>query len=180
MALLLGYAAYIYLSGKGVQFGWLQAWWQRLRLSWMMLWQSFGKWRTSTLPQDDDPEAEKRARFDWRHPLRGLFRGDMDPSQRVRYIYLSMLQDAQESGIARHPGETPTRYAPRLESAIQDADEPVKSITEQFVQVQYAARPAEAESLPLLEKIWQRIRKAIVQLRSDVPGDEKAEISSER
>lgn len=177
MALLLGYAAYIYLSGKGVQFGWLQAWWQRLRVSWMMLWQAFGQWRTSTLPGDEETDADKRPGFDWRHPLRSLFRGDMDPSQRVRYIYHSMLQEAQESGIARHPGETPTRYAPRLESAIQDPDEPVKTITEQFVQVQYAARPAEAESIPVLEQIWQRIRKAIVQLRNDDPGNEKTEIS---
>lgn len=177
MALLLGYAAYIYLSGKGVQFDWLQAWWQRLRVSWMMLWQAFGQWRTSTLPGDEETDAEKRPGFDWRHPLRSLFRGDMDPSQRVRYIYHSMLQEAQESGIARHPGETPTRYAPRLESAIQDPDEPVKTITEQFVQVQYAARPAEAESIPVLEQIWQRIRKAIVQLRNDDPGNEKTEIS---
>ncbi|MEZ4836347.1 MAG: DUF4129 domain-containing protein [Caldilineaceae bacterium] len=171
MVLLLGYAAYIYLSGKGVQFGWLQAWWDRLRQSWLMLWQSFGQWRTSTLADDEDAQNEKKSGFDWLRPLRGLRRGEMDPSQRVRYLYLSMLQEAEDSGVARRPGETPTRYAPRLEDALSDDERPVQTITEEFVQVQFAARPAQAESIPHLEQIWQRIRKAIERLRNPASAD---------
>ncbi len=168
MVLLLGYAAYIYLSGKGIQFGWLQQWWQRFRLSWAMLWQAFDQWRGSTLTSGEDGDTPTGNGFDWRDPLRRFRRGEMNPTQRVRYFYLSMLQEASEAGLARRPGETPARYAPRLEEALRnDEERPVDTLTEQFVQVQFAARAAEAESIPFLEQVWQKIRKAIQQSKEE-------------
>ncbi|MEZ4640525.1 MAG: DUF4129 domain-containing protein [Caldilineaceae bacterium] len=151
MVLLLGYAAYIYLSGKGVQFGWLQAWWDRLRQSWLMLRQSFGQWRTSTLADDQDAQNEKKSGFDWLRPLRGLRRGEMDPSQRVRYLYLSMLQEAEDSGVARRPGETPTRYAPRLEDALSDDERPVQPSPRNSSR-QFAARLHRRNRSPILAR----------------------------
>ena len=85
----------------------------------------------------------------------------MTPTQRVRYFYLSMLQQASEHGIVRRPGETPLRYAPRLEREIADEENPVSVLTEQFVQIHYAAGQVEEESVPYLQRIWQRIRKAL-------------------
>jgi hypothetical protein len=161
MALLLGYAAYIYLSGKGVHFGWLQQWWQRVYASWLLLWQSYHQWRRATAvaadtsEQKEDEESSRRRPFSWLR-LRG-----MDPDQQVRYFYLSMLKQGVEHGIGRRPGETPTRYAPRLEGAIADEEKPVTVLTENFVQVHFAERPIQEESIPYLKALWQRIRKAL-------------------
>lgn len=160
MALLLGYAAYIYLSGKGFQFGWVQVWWQRLRASWLLLWQSYGQWRgsTRTAEQTGEEQAEPSR---WRNPLSWLRLRGMDPTQRVRYFYLSMLQQASDHGINRRPGETPFQFAPRLEDAVEDEEHPVTSLTQQFVEIHFASRPVTEESVPYFERLWQRIRKAL-------------------
>lgn len=160
MALLLGYAAYIYLSGKGIQFGWLRDWWQRLRTSWLLLWQAYGHWRVSTRtkPQTEEEQAVQPR---WRNPLSWLRLRGMDPTQRVRYFYLSMLQQAGDHGITRQPGETPLQFAPRLEAAVEDEERPVAALTEQFVQIHFASRSVDEESVPYFERIWQRIRKAL-------------------
>jgi uncharacterized membrane protein YidH (DUF202 family) len=159
MALLLGYAAYIYLSGKGFQFGWLQAWWQRLRASWLLIWQSYRQWRVSAKTNEQGEEEVEVAR--WRNPLSWLRLRGMDPTQRVRYFYLSMLDQAGEQGIKRRPGETPFQFAPRLEEAVADEEQPVTLLTERFVEIHFASRPVPEEVVPYFEQIWQRIRKAI-------------------
>jgi hypothetical protein len=160
MALLLGYAAYIYLSGKGFQFGWVQEWWQRLRASWLLLWQSYGQWRGSVRknPESGEEQAELPR---WRNPLSWLRMRGMDPTQRVRYFYLSMLQQASEHGINRRPGETPFQFAPRLEETVEDDEHPVTLLTDKFVEIHFASRSVPEESVPYFERIWQRIRRAL-------------------
>jgi hypothetical protein len=129
MALFLSYAAYIYLSDKGVQFTWLRAFWQLLRARWRALFGSYQQWQqtrlrrqaSTTVDPEGSPGRRASRRRGWRH---------LDPSQQVRYFYLTMVERAAASGVARAAGETPAQYAIRLRD---------------FLMVSAAASPAEPD-----------------------------------
>ena len=59
VALLLGYATYIYLQGRGVNFQLLLAWLRQLLRGWKQIGSAFNEWRLRTLPP---PEEEKGGR----------------------------------------------------------------------------------------------------------------------
>jgi hypothetical protein len=161
IALLLGYAAYIYLSDKGIHFDWLKRWWQMLRLHWLSLWGAYTTWRGSTFRAEDEDELLKKESSGWRSPFSWLRLRGMSPTQRVRYYYLSVLHQAADHGIRRRPGETPLRYAPRLEEELVDEEQPVSGLTDEFVRIHYAAHQVEETSMPRLQRFWERIRKAL-------------------
>jgi hypothetical protein len=167
IVLLLGYAAYIYLSGKGIRFDWLKNWWQMLRLHWLSMWGAYTTWRVSTFRAEDEEETTRRETGGWRSPFSWLRLRGMSPTQRVRYYYLSTLEQAAEHGVRRRPGETPLRYAPRLDQQLKDEEQPVTELTEEFVRIEYAAHQAEESSIPRLQRLWERIRKAIDHKDSD-------------
>ncbi len=113
MALLLGYAAYIYFSGRGFNFAWLRALWQSLRERWLQWFGAYQQWqmtrvRTAANVANALNNLERDKFGAWQQ------RGDLDPNQRVRYLYLSLLHAAAQIGLPRAEGETPLRYAPRL------------------------------------------------------------------
>jgi len=113
MALFLSYAAYIYLSDKGVKFSWLRAFWLLLQTRWQALFGSYQQWQKTRLRRvapTEEAEGKKRGRrFNrqrgWRH---------LDPTEQVRYFYLSMVERAAASGAGRAAGETPLHYGRRL------------------------------------------------------------------
>lgn len=168
MALLLGYAAYIYLSGKGVTFTWLQNFLQRLRASWLLLWQSYSQWRATTVSAGGDAENETQTPA-WRLPFSWLRLAGMNANQQLRYFYLSMLKEGSEQGVARRPGETPSNYAGRLEQVVEDPEKPVSELTESFVQLHFAGRTVEESALPRLKERWQRIQQRLQRIQDDEP-----------
>lgn len=159
MVLLLGYAAYIYFSGKG-QLGWLTAFWQMLRLRWIQFWGAYQNWqldrRTSVRRSDQSGEAQtgsvtKRWRL-----------SNLDADQQVRYLYLATLEYAEQLGLPRKRSETPLQYAPRLRDQLSDEmtdKSEVETLTNAFVQVRYSRRPIEAKQVPKLQEIWQHIQQ---------------------
>jgi len=114
IALLLGYAAYIYLSGRGVRFTWLKQFWLMLRARWMELFGAYQEWQMTRVRRKQEREAAESERSlrdrlgDWLRPRH------LDPDQQVRYYYLSTLERAERAGLPRRPSETPSQYAPRL------------------------------------------------------------------
>ena len=126
-ALLLGYAAYIYFGGRGFTFAWLHQLWQMLRNRWNQMVDAYQDWQAThmRIAEDDDGAAAGRRR----RKLMGWlgYRG-LDPDAQVRYYYLSLLEQAEQSGHARHGSETPSRYAPRLAEAITRAASSVDAI----------------------------------------------------
>lgn len=113
MALLLGYAAYIYFGGRGFNFAWLRAFWQALRERWLQWFGAYQQWQMTrirnAITKAGATAANERERLAaWQHV------NNLSPSQRVRYLYLSLLAYAAEQGLARTGAETPLQYAPRL------------------------------------------------------------------
>jgi hypothetical protein len=157
-ALLLGYAAYIYFSGKGMHIGWLKRFWQMLKTRWQQVWHSYREWQTTRIGPEE--EVTTSGTHGWRRRLWSRFRqGNLDPDQQVRYYYLSALEQAEESGIGRTSSETPLRYGPRLAGAIDDDDarQGIRDLTDAFVRVRYASQPTASSTLPHLKQIWHRL-----------------------
>lgn len=168
MALLLGYAAYIYFGGKGDSFGWLRAFWQMLWARWVQFRGAYQGWRlvrrTNVRREDAGADEKLGGSITKRWRLR-----DLAPDQQVRFLYLATLEHAEKHGLPRKQGETPWQYAPRLTQQLREqlpAEEQenpaeVQTLTEAFVQVRYAQRPVMAEAVPALQKIWEQIKKQL-------------------
>lgn len=167
LAVLLGYAAYLYLQERGVNFAWLRQFWERLLLAWRGLWNEFDEWRTSAVkanPGEEEQPQNRRGPRWWQR----LQLGRMSPSERIRYFYLTTLDQAQEHGVARKPGETPLRFAPRLEERMPEVgDQPFSQLTDEFIEIQYAGRTVDDESASYAQRLWQRIQQALETLRGD-------------
>ena len=162
-AALLGYAAYIYFSGKGVDFAWLRRLWAMLRARWHAAFGAYRAWQAARVAANGDLDADGAGRDGRRLPgwlrLRGL-----DPDRQVRYFYLSILHRAEEAGLPRRPGETPFGYAPRLAGQldVEDADrEAIAELTEAFVQVRYAQAHVPPDRLARVKSVWQQIRRLL-------------------
>ncbi|MBI3959744.1 MAG: DUF4129 domain-containing protein [Chloroflexi bacterium] len=160
LALLLGYAAYLYLQERGVTFAWLRLLWERLRQAWRGLWGEFESWRAAVVPAAQTEEAQPQGR---RGPQwwRRLQLGRMSASERIRYFYLTTLEHAQEQGVGRKPGETPLRYAPRLEDTIhEESEKPFSQLTDEFVEIQYAGHTFDDDSASYAQHLWQHIQRS--------------------
>ncbi len=173
LVLLLGYAAYLYLQERGITFAWLRQFWDRLLLAWKGLWGEFDSWRTGMIPLAKDeevPQAKPRAPNWWRR----IQFGRMSPTERIRYFYLTTLEHAQEQGMGRKPGETPLRYAPRLEERIPDDPERAFSqLTEEFIEIQYAGHTMDDDTASYAQRLWQQIQRALDSLRGAKEEAEK-------
>ena len=160
-ALLLGYAAYIYFSGRGFNLAWLHQLWHMLRDRWRQMAGAVQEWQATHIRRtedDDDATSSRRRLMGWLG-----FRG-LDPDAQVRYYYLSLLEQAEQAGHARRKSETPLRYAPRLtdEIAEEDADrDAVHTLTEAFVRVRYAGDHVEAEDAVRLRGLWNQIKRLL-------------------
>jgi hypothetical protein len=159
MALLLGYAAYIYFSGKGVNLGWLTTLWRMLLARWAQFRHAYQAWAATRLPtvkNEGDGEQGRSGLGRWWQ------RRKLDPEQQVRYYYLSTLERAEQSGLVRRQAETPLQYAPRLAQRVEETMEDkqaVQTLTTAFVQARYSRRRIEATQIPRLQQIWQQIRQ---------------------
>ena len=161
-ALLLGYAAYIYFSGRGFSFAWLHQLWLMLRERWRQMAGAVQEWQTTRLRRNEGEETPVGRR---RRRLMGWlgFRG-LDPDAQARYYYLSLLEQAEQAGHARRNSETPLRYAPRLADQIaeEDADrDAVHALTGAFVRVRYAGDHIEAEDATRLRSLWDRLKRSL-------------------
>jgi hypothetical protein len=171
MALILGYAAYIYLSDRGVQFTWLLTFWQLLRQRWSAFFGGYRRWqRNLVLSRTGDvAAASETPQVHW--SKRGLDWRRLDPTQQVRYFYLTTLEQAKARGISRTTGETPSQYAPRLAAHLSatEADEnlenqrtekqqAVQKLTEAFIQARYSRRTLATTESTDLARIWEKLK----------------------
>jgi len=159
MALILGYAAYIYFSGKGANFGWLSKLWAMLRQRWLQWRSAYRTWAATRLPTLQKAAGDVA---EGRRPLSQWRVGSLDPTQQARYYYLSMVERAEQSGIPRRTSETPLQYAPRLAQQLEEKLEDkaaVQEVTEAFLQARYTRRPIGADQATKLQTLWQQIRQ---------------------
>jgi hypothetical protein len=171
MALILGYAAYIYLSDRGVQFTWLLTFWQLLRQRWSAFFGGYRRWQRNLVRSrtGDVAAASETPQVHW--SKRGLDWRRLDPTQQVRYFYLTTLEQAKARGISRTTGETPSQYAPRLAAHLSatEADEnlenqrtekqqAVQKLTEAFIQARYSRRTLATTESTDLARIWEKLK----------------------
>ncbi len=161
--LLLGYAAYIYFSGRGFSFYWLRRLWEMLRERWSNVADAYQQWQISRVrraAEEGDGAGGKRRRslLSWL----GIQR--LNPDQQVRYYYLAMLEQAEEAGHPRRRSETPLHYAPRLaeEVAVEEADRlAIDALTDSFVNVRYARGHVQPDDLPRIRQWWNRLKRLL-------------------
>ncbi len=163
IALLLGYAAYIYFSGKGFTFVWLQQLWRMLQVRWHQLFGAYRGWQAARIAaalaraQAEDGETRRRL------PSWLRFR-NLDPERQVRYYYLSILHHAAEAGLPRQKSETPYAYGPRLANHLppdETAPEAVTDLTDAFVQVRYAGSQVSSERLAQAKSRWAQLKRLL-------------------
>jgi hypothetical protein len=187
-ALLLGYAAYIYFSGKGFTFGWARRFWQMLTARWALFFGAYREWQAARvrdiLGNGGAEDGRRGAGLPGWLRLRHL-----DPARQIRYYYLATLHRAAEAGLPRHEAETPLRYAPRLAAHIAaghrkvDAGAPgpgeigpgatgpgaaddeerqaIAELTEAFVQVRYAGAGVTPGRLARAKAAWEQIKRLL-------------------
>lgn len=171
MALILGYAAYIYLSDRGMQFTWLLTFWQLLRERWLTLFGHYRQWQRGLLVSRTQPDAGAPAPTQVHWSKRGLDWRRLDPTQQVRYFYLTTLERAKQQGIGRTAGETPSQYAPRLAAHVAGAVKPaeegqevnrdpkaVQKLTDAFIQARYSKQPLQKPESTVIAQIWENLK----------------------
>ena len=165
VALLLGYAAYIYLQGRGVNFQLLLAWLRQFLRGWQQIGNAFNEWRSRTLPPQDE-EKSRSGRSRVRRWLDDLMLGRLPPDEQVRYFYISTLENAGEHGLRRRPGETPHRFQARVADKIESEDEAaIARLTAGFVRIEFARQSTEVTAVPLLKRAWTQMRGALKRLQ---------------
>jgi hypothetical protein len=171
VALLLGYAAYFYFSDKETSLRWLRRLWAYLVAQWQSLFGAAWRWYVQRQPtmtgKGDSPHtllpAFMRRFLPWRL---------LSPNQRVRQLYFQLLAAAEARAIGRRPAETPDRFAPRLETAIEAAAEEaaaIDSLTASFVDVRYAGRSASDADSERLKQHWQHLRVVLAPKAEEKP-----------
>ena len=173
IVLLLGYATYIYLQGRGVNFQLILAWLRQFLQGWKQIGDAFNEWRSRRLaPEEDLKEKSGRSRV--RRWLDELMLGRLPPDEQVRYFYVSTLESAAEHGVRRRPGETPYSFQARLGTKVESEDaEAAARLTDGFVNIEFARQSTEATAVPLLKRAWAQIRDALAGLGEEQPDTEE-------
>ena len=173
IVLLLGYATYIYLQGRGVNFQLILAWLRQFLQGWKQIGDAFNEWRSRRLAPEEELK-EKSGRSRMRRWLDELMLGRLPPDEQVRYFYVSTLESAAEHGVRRRPGETPYSFQARLGTQIESEDaEAAARLTDGFVNIEFARQSTEATAVPLLKRAWTQIRGALDGIGEEEPDTEE-------
>lgn len=162
-ALILGYAAYIYFSGKSNNFEWARRLWAMLKTRWLMLFGAYQQWQTARKRAEAERAAEALLKQGKGLPSWLRLRG-LDPDRQVRYYYLALLHRAEEAGLPRQEGETPSSYAPRLAQNLEADDEnraAIGELTEAFIQVRYAGEHVQPDRLTHIKQMWNQLKRIL-------------------
>lgn len=163
-AILLGYAAYIYFSGKGTDFAWARRIWAMLRMRWMALFGAYQEWQAARV-RAQAARAEEALREGKSGGLPGWLRlRGLDADRQVRYYYLALLHRAEEAGLPRKQAETPLHYAPRLAEQLEADDEnrtAIADLTDAFIQVRYAGDHVQPDRLERVKQVWRQLKRRL-------------------
>jgi len=86
--------------------------------------------------------------------------------ERVRRLYLAMLNRAAQVGAPRERHQTPYEYAARLLPRITDEAKALDQLTEAFVQARYSRKDFQPQEISLLHRIWRRVQAALRRMRA--------------
>jgi hypothetical protein len=81
--------------------------------------------------------------------------------ERVRRLYLLLLERARVAGHGRSPSQTPYEYQKRLSPYVTGDEEALEGITQAFVQARYTPRQFQGDEVELLHRLWERLRRRL-------------------
>lgn len=90
--------------------------------------------------------------------------GPLSARERVIQLYLSMLDEAQESGLRRQASQTPYQISQQLTASLPDVTPELSDLTESFIEARYTQHLVEEQQLSPLRQEWEKIKKAIRQI----------------
>jgi hypothetical protein len=83
------------------------------------------------------------------------------PRERVRRLYLALVQRANQAGVPRQADQTPYEYSAKLSSQLPGEQDALAKITDAFVQARYSRRDFQTEEVSQLHRLWQRLQSAL-------------------
>lgn len=105
------------------------------------------------LESEDVLEKEKRRRAAAAHRPRYDLRAES-----VRRIYAALQAQAEALELKRREAETPLEYLPRLTERFPASAPALKTITNSYVAVHYAQKPATEDEVRELRRLWRTTR----------------------
>lgn len=81
--------------------------------------------------------------------------------ERVRRLYLMLVQRAAEAGHPRRLAQTPYEYSSELKSHVGENEDALAELTEAFVEARYGRRDFDAGEVSRLHRLWQSLRTAL-------------------
>lgn len=84
--------------------------------------------------------------------------------ERVRRLYLALLERAARVGHARRPAQTPLEYSTDLQPHLHDT-QGLSTLTDAFVQARYSRQDFSAAQVTRLHRLWQRLRDELRRLK---------------
>lgn len=85
----------------------------------------------------------------------------MNTRERVRFLYLALIDNAAQQGLARAPSETPIEYEADLVALLPESDKPAHELTDSFIQARYSEHPIGDELVALAQQDWREVKRAL-------------------
>jgi len=108
---------------------------------------------SETIDDRENFAAESKPR-----PKRGRFARREIHAENVRRIYAALLVQAENAGLERQTAETPLEFLPRLTARFPDIAPALSEITNAYIAVHYAQRPATDAQARALRALWTRVK----------------------
>jgi hypothetical protein len=128
---------------------------------WLALRRGLGRWVVGIrerLPRRSVVEKQRKATVS---KMRRLWPGARSLRERVFHYYWSILRRAKDSGIPRHPSQTPYEYGDTLNLSLVEAREEMDRVTGAFVEARYSLRQVEPKQADRVRAAWQRVMEAL-------------------
>lgn len=166
LAGVVGYSLYHFARDRwqfveGLTIGRFIAWLSRA-------WKGFssGARRAATRLRDEiDRRIEARRARRRQQPWRYVSVQRLNPRDRVRYFYLSILHQSRRQGFGRPATMTPHEYRTVLEREMPEATEQIDELTEAFVEARYSEHNIDKERAGIVRAVWGRVKRALVARR---------------
>jgi hypothetical protein len=138
------------MGGWGIWSGLVKLW--QALWAWLIGWKKRVAIRWGRSPAEQAPELSEVGSTWWQRWQAQTAR------ERVRRLYLALLQRAAQVGHPRRPDQTPFEYATTLKPHVTGEENALDALTSAFVEARYSRREFRREEVSLLQRIWRRLQ----------------------
>ncbi len=89
----------------------------------------------------------------------------LNTRQKVIFYYLALVRRAEEAGLPRGQGQTPTEYARTLAPNLVEGKEAVEALTGSFIEARYSVHTLPREEGRRVESLWETVRRLLRSVR---------------